>query len=206
MLPRASELNLLSKSESFASSKTLNRFFFTTSFSNSACSSPPNPSLMMAFKIVLRVSFDDRLLDPLLFSSPVAPQKATAPCRTTGSTSFSFHRKERSRLLFDLYSCCLRARFSPTSFSLLSSISPLLCLSIVISSSHAFRACLPKSVSLMLSFNMLCRDALLACRPAMVNSASANLASTSLRSVSLFFNIRLSRSICECGGILTTRP
>jgi hypothetical protein len=83
MLPRASELNLLSKSDSFASSKTLNHFFFTTSFSNSACSSPPNPSLiMMTFQIVLRVSFDDRLLDPVLSFSPVAPPKATAPCRT----------------------------------------------------------------------------------------------------------------------------
>ncbi len=144
MLPRASELNILSKSESFASSKTLNRFFFTTSFSNSACSSPPNPSLMMAFKIVLRVSLDDRSLDPAIWFFPVAPQKATAPSKTTGSTSFSFHWKDRSKLYFEWYSCCLRATsiFSSTSFSLVSSISPLLCLSIVISSSNASLACL----------------------------------------------------------------
>ena len=142
MLPRASELNLLSKSESFASSNRLNRFFFITSFSNSACSSPPNPCVMMAFKIDLRVSLDDRSLDPPICFFPVAPQKATAPSKTTGSTSFSFHWNDRSRLFFVLYLCCLRAIFSSTSFSFVSSISPLLCLSIVISSSNASLACL----------------------------------------------------------------
>jgi hypothetical protein len=123
MLPRASELNLLSKSESFASSKTLNRFFFTTSFSNSACSSPPSPSLKTAFKIVLRVSFDDRLFDTVLSFSPVAPQKATAPCRTTGSTSFSSPSIEKNEA--GCFSFCTRVVYEPRVVYELDSVLPV---------------------------------------------------------------------------------
>ena len=109
MLPKASELNLLSKSESFAKSYTLNRFFFTISCSNSFCSSPLNPYLMMAFIIFFRISLDVRVLVPVQSLSAVAPQNATAPSRTTGSTSRSFHRKDRSKLCFAFRSCCLRS-------------------------------------------------------------------------------------------------
>ncbi len=100
-------LNLLFKSDSFARSNTLNRFFFTPSFSNSACRVPSNPSLMMAFKIALRVSFEARLPVPVVSFSPVASQNATAPSRTTGSTSFSFHLKDRRKRLESMFAVVL---------------------------------------------------------------------------------------------------
>ena len=115
MLPMASELNLLSKSESLANSNTFHRFFLITSFSNSASSSPSNPCLNMAFNIVFRISLDVLLPLPLLSLSTVAPQNATAPLSTTGSTSFSFHRKDRSRLCFAFFSFCKRVSFSSSS-------------------------------------------------------------------------------------------
>ena len=110
MLPTASALNLLSKSDNRASFHTLKRTFFIISFSISTYNSPSKHCLIRAFKVFFRISFVVRPKVSEL--SWVAPQKAVATRNRSGSTLEMFHLNDRKTLRLVLYSLCVRRALS----------------------------------------------------------------------------------------------
>ena len=153
MLPTASALNLLSKSDNLASLNTLKRTFFIISFSISTYNSPSKHCLIRAFKVFFRISFVVRVLVSVSELSCVAPQKAVATRNRSGSTLEMFHLKDRKTLRLVLDSNRLRRALSFVSVVTLPNTSSTLARSNLISSLFSFST--PRS-HLISSSNSAC--------------------------------------------------